>query len=83
MSDPISQGAARTAVTGIALRAGVTLSAVEIEAAAALIVGLVGLVTGQALKRAEAAGVDAAAAVTTVEQANAVLEAAAAAQESK
>lgn len=80
MSD---QDAARTAVTGIALRAGVTLSAVEIEAAAVLIVGLVGLVTGQALKRAAAAGRAAADAVTTVEQANAVLEAAAAAQEQK
>lgn len=83
MSDPVSQDAARTAVTGIALRAGVTLSAGEVEAAVALVLGIINLATGQALKRAAAAGRAAADAVTTVEQANAVLEAAAAAQESK
>jgi hypothetical protein len=61
----------------------VTLSAGEVEAAVALVLGIINLATGQALKRAAAAGRAAADAVTTVEQANAVLEAAAAAQESK
>lgn len=78
MSDPNSIAAARSAVTAIASQVGVKLSAVEVETAAALVLGIVDLATGQALKRAAAAGRAAAAQVTTVEQANAVLEAAAA-----
>lgn len=81
MSD--SQTEAEALARNVAARVNVTLSPIEVAAAAKLVLGVIELATGQALKRAERAGMDAAAAVTTVEQANAVLEAAAAAQESK
>ena len=68
---------ARAVVIEAGQRTGVELSSVDIEAAAQVIVGVFALVTGQALKKAEAAGVAAADAVQTVEQANAVLAAAA------
>ena len=83
MSDPNSIAAARSAVTAIASQVGVKLSAAEVETAAALVLGIVDLATGASLRRAAAAGRAAAAQVTTVDEANAVLEAAAAAQESK
>lgn len=62
---------------------GVKLSPEQAALIAKGVVALVEAVTQVQLKRAEAAGRAAAAAVTTVEQANEVLEAAAAAQEPK
>ena len=72
-----------TDVLGALTAAGlkVSLTPEQVRSIAALVVGLVGVVSGAAVKHAALAGVDAAAAVTTVEQANAVLKAAAAAQE--
>lgn len=55
----------------------------QLELIAEAVVGLVDVLGGAMLKRAAAAGAAAAAQVTSVEQANEVLKAAAQAQESK
>lgn len=68
---------ARAVVIEAGQRAGVTITPLDVEAAAQVIVGVFALVTGQALAKANAAGVAAAAQVQTVEQANAVMAAAA------
>ncbi len=62
---------------------GVRLSPEQAALIAKGVVALVESVTQAQLRKAEAAGVAAAAGVTTVEQANEVLKAAAAAQEQK
>jgi hypothetical protein len=82
------QWAAEKGILGVvdALRQGgvkVELTPEQVEMVGRMVLGLLQLVTGGALKAAHAAGVAAAAGVTTVEQANEVLKAAAAAQESK
>ena len=81
MSDPLldamTQDVAVKAVRELAGLTGLTIDPVQVEAIAALWVGAYALATGAAVKKANAAGVAAAAAVTTVEQANAVMAAAA------
>jgi hypothetical protein len=82
------QWAAEKGIIGVvdALRAGgakVELTPEQIELVGRMVLGLLQLVTNGALKRAAEAGIAAAAAVTTVEEANAVMEAAAAAVEPK
>lgn len=61
----------------------VALSAEQVELVAEGVIVVVDLINRATLKAAHAAGVQAAAAVTTVEQANEVLKAAAATQEPK
>ena len=68
---------ARAVVIEAGQRAGVTITPLDVEAAAQVIAGVFALVTGQALAKANSAGVAAAEQVQTVEQANAVMAAAA------
>lgn len=86
MSDPKQAAVQGVSAIVDALKAGgveVALSPEQLELAGELVLALVALASGATIKRAAAAGAAAAAAVTTVEQANAVLEAAAAAVEAK
>ena len=81
MSD--ATDAARRGVTAVVGALKLDVPPADVEVIAAAVVGIVAVLGNAAQKRATAAGIAAAAAVTTVEQANAVMEAAAAAVEPK